>query len=356
MGAPLNCNDGNACTTDLCDPTAGCQHPAVNCDDGNACTTDSCSPAQGCQHAPVNCDDGDICTTDGCNFTAGCTHAAIPNCAPRPNDLCANAIDVSGGNMTISGSTLGAHDEVNPPAGCVASNPAANGGPDVFYKITIPQTEWLLLDTFGSAINTVVYMLDACGGNVLLSGSACGDDSGCNPPDAQTSFLAVHLTPGTYFIVVDSFGPGGAGAFTLHITHGGPSCESAQFVGVPSSTAGNTSTGTNLLAPMQCASGIGSGPENIYMFFLCPFAGTFQVEGKTCGTQTDTVVYMRRDSCLGGDVGCNDDNVISCGIFSPTASDATSSAVSRSSGLFYVIVDTYPTATPGPYTLQVSFP
>src|SRR5438874_7297710 len=28
-GTPLNCNDGNPCTTDSCDPVAACQHPAV---------------------------------------------------------------------------------------------------------------------------------------------------------------------------------------------------------------------------------------------------------------------------------------------------------------------------------------
>jgi hypothetical protein len=31
-GTPLNCNDGNACTTDSCDPLAGCLHvPIVPC-------------------------------------------------------------------------------------------------------------------------------------------------------------------------------------------------------------------------------------------------------------------------------------------------------------------------------------
>jgi len=42
----LDCDDGNACTTDICDADAGCLHPfnSVSCDDGNACTApDACS-------------------------------------------------------------------------------------------------------------------------------------------------------------------------------------------------------------------------------------------------------------------------------------------------------------------------
>ena len=82
-GTPLNCDDGNVCTTDSCSPTSGCQHANVgngtpcpdatvcngaeicqsgtctagtslNCNDSNPCTTDSCDPVLGCQlHAPL---------------------------------------------------------------------------------------------------------------------------------------------------------------------------------------------------------------------------------------------------------------------------------------------------------------
>ena len=44
-----NCNDGDACTDDACDPLTGeCSHIATDCDDGNPCTTDSCDPTSGC--------------------------------------------------------------------------------------------------------------------------------------------------------------------------------------------------------------------------------------------------------------------------------------------------------------------
>src|SRR5207253_2854691 len=39
-GTPRNCNDGNPCTDDSCNPTTGCVHTnnTASCDDGNACT------------------------------------------------------------------------------------------------------------------------------------------------------------------------------------------------------------------------------------------------------------------------------------------------------------------------------
>ncbi len=64
---PINCDDGNPCTLDSCDPASGCVHTPVNCDDGQVCTNDSCDPASGqCVHTPVNCDDGNSCTDDSC--------------------------------------------------------------------------------------------------------------------------------------------------------------------------------------------------------------------------------------------------------------------------------------------------
>lgn len=70
---PLSCDDGNACTADSCDPAGGCVNESITCDDGNACTTDSCDPATGCTTEPISCDDGDACTTDTCDPASGCS-------------------------------------------------------------------------------------------------------------------------------------------------------------------------------------------------------------------------------------------------------------------------------------------
>lgn len=66
-GTPLVCNDGNACTTDSCDPALGCVHTAISCNDGKFCTDDSCDTLAGCQHTAHSCDDGKFCTDEVCN-------------------------------------------------------------------------------------------------------------------------------------------------------------------------------------------------------------------------------------------------------------------------------------------------
>jgi len=87
-----NCDDGNACTIDVC-MGSGCFYVAENCDDGNPCTIDACDAATGCRHDPVgcgnacqecypgdglchakDCNDSVACTTDSCDPASGCVH------------------------------------------------------------------------------------------------------------------------------------------------------------------------------------------------------------------------------------------------------------------------------------------
>ena len=115
-GASLDCDDGNPCTEDACDPESGCVHAPAHdgqgceavfddacvaratceaglcvprellvCDDGQACTVDACDRAAGCVFDPapmegLGCDDGDACTeADAC--AAGlCQPGAPPAC------------------------------------------------------------------------------------------------------------------------------------------------------------------------------------------------------------------------------------------------------------------------------------
>lgn len=86
----VDCDDGDACTVDTCDPILGCQHAPVDCDDGSSCTEDTCDPLQGCQYVPVDCDDGDICTDDLCDPVQGCLHESVTCgcCGPCEEEVC----------------------------------------------------------------------------------------------------------------------------------------------------------------------------------------------------------------------------------------------------------------------------
>ncbi|MCO4763566.1 MAG: hypothetical protein KC502_18795, partial [Myxococcales bacterium] len=112
-----DCDDANACTSQLCDKDSGkCSNPAVKdglaCTDGNLCTTNVCTTGKCVLQATKKCADdsnactqGDVCspktgkctavfaetcndfnpcTTDACNKTTGaCSHSTLKTCAPK---------------------------------------------------------------------------------------------------------------------------------------------------------------------------------------------------------------------------------------------------------------------------------
>jgi len=66
-----DCDDGDPCTADRCDVTAGlCEHRRGLCAD--RCVADA------------DCDDGNPCTADRCGAGGSCAREEIPGCAPRP--------------------------------------------------------------------------------------------------------------------------------------------------------------------------------------------------------------------------------------------------------------------------------
>ena len=98
-GEVVNCNDGNPCTDDGCDPTDGCTHqPNITpCNDGDVCTTvDACSEGACLGGPALDCDDGEPCTLDECTPLAGCIHTNQCNC-----DLCSVCVcDEESGNVS----------------------------------------------------------------------------------------------------------------------------------------------------------------------------------------------------------------------------------------------------------------
>ncbi len=103
-GVPLNCDDGDECTTDICDPEEGCRHeeiPDCRCEpdcSGKDCGDDGCGGSCGtcpenmqcselgtCEEAPAcaagaPCDDGNLCTeNDQCDGEGGCGGTPVPD-------------------------------------------------------------------------------------------------------------------------------------------------------------------------------------------------------------------------------------------------------------------------------------
>jgi hypothetical protein len=98
VGSAVECDDANPCTMDSCEKASGCVHKAsaVPCDDGNACTDADTCQGGACVGTPKDaakgCADGTLCTTDSCDPTAGCVHAA-------------NTLPCDDGNVCTNGDT-----------------------------------------------------------------------------------------------------------------------------------------------------------------------------------------------------------------------------------------------------------
>jgi len=71
----VDCDDGNPCTEDLCDPLTGaCQHLAIP-----GCEGEEDGEDGPCENA-VDCDDGNPCTEDSCVPGTGCVYSVIQGC------------------------------------------------------------------------------------------------------------------------------------------------------------------------------------------------------------------------------------------------------------------------------------
>ncbi len=89
IGSPIPCSDGNACTLDACDPTAGCVHAPTNqsCSDGDPCTAYQCTDGS-CFAVGSACDDGNPCTQESCSGTLGCHTVALSGPACDDGNPC----------------------------------------------------------------------------------------------------------------------------------------------------------------------------------------------------------------------------------------------------------------------------
>src|SRR5439155_1451647 len=132
-GPVLHCDDWNSCTTDECDHSDGCVHVPNNlpCDDDGSDDGDMCR-ARGtcvdgaCVHRPVDCDDGNECTTDGCDRSQGCWHTSNSlSCddgdACTMGDTCADGACVGGRARDCDDGNGCTTDSCDRSWGCVQS-------------------------------------------------------------------------------------------------------------------------------------------------------------------------------------------------------------------------------------------
>ncbi len=107
IGVDSVCDDNNPCTDDACDPeTGGCMHSAnrAACDDFDPCTADDvCADGACVGGAGMACDDGNACTDDLCDSALPglCLHT------PRGRGACDDGLACSKDDRCVDGVCLG---------------------------------------------------------------------------------------------------------------------------------------------------------------------------------------------------------------------------------------------------------
>jgi hypothetical protein len=119
-----------------------------------------------------------------------------------------------------TGTTVGATNNVaDVPLGC---NGIFTGvaGPDVFYEIPVgPANNFAITVTPSAGYDTSIYLLSTCGDGTTCAMGLGADDN----PEGQPETITVNgLTPGTYFLGIDSFYAAsdsrGSGTYSVQIT------------------------------------------------------------------------------------------------------------------------------------------
>ena len=224
-----------------------------------------------------------------------------------------------------TGTNLGAADDSQPT--CTATT-----GEDFAFQWTAPSTDNFVIDTFGSDFDTVLYVLDGCGGMPLV----CNNQSG----GTDQSSVTLAATQGdTYSIVVDGWGE--TGNIVLSIRPLSEMCVDEAADG----QLGTIASGTNLGAGNDEQTGCtGTAGEDVVLEWVAPASGTYTAD--TFGSTFDTVLEVR--SSCGTDITCNDQaNGVG------PESELSFSAIAGNSYLF--VVDGWNGAT-GSYQLNINGP
>ncbi|MBX7080257.1 MAG: hypothetical protein K1X88_13765 [Nannocystaceae bacterium] len=168
--------------------------------------------------------------------------------------------------------------------------------PDSLYLFTAPQDGLYQFDTFGSPLDTVVYLRDGgCGGPEL----DCNDD--VTPGNADSRVVEGLAAGQQVMVAVDG---NGIGAYTFNVDL--VPCPDETAASTTPQTLNDSTTGGIDKLHGSCSSG-GPGDESAdYAYsFTAPADGTYTFD--TLGTFFDTLLYvLDGPACNAPELACND--------------------------------------------------
>lgn len=252
-------------------------------DEGSTSHGSSGAPSTGTSGGTTSSGD----TTDA---SSGTTSSGDTTSGPSTHVPCpAGMLDDRPLPSTVTGDSSQQDDELSGSCG-------GGSAPELAYVFTAPHDGSYVLDTGGSAIDTVLYVLDGvCEGPELR----CDDDGLAG---GNASVTSLQLSAGqTVTVVVDGFGVMG-GPVALTVREGSVECPAQSFGAMlPETLLDQTVVATDAFEP-SC----GTDDEgDRAMTFTAPQDGIYSFD--TEGSDFDTVLYLLDGTCGGPELACNDD-------------------------------------------------
>ncbi|MCB9786923.1 MAG: hypothetical protein H6744_09560 [Deltaproteobacteria bacterium] len=154
---PHDCGDGNPCTADLCDPTDGCFYDtAFDCDDENPCTFDVCNPLTGACGHDYACAEGEQCNAET-GACLDCSEQSVDFDSPAPPispDLGSCSALLTNGSAEFEGLTFTHAATLGSLYGCLESGSGPTAG---FYAGTLHLETGSVSITFPTPVSAVSF-------------------------------------------------------------------------------------------------------------------------------------------------------------------------------------------------------
>ncbi len=197
VSSPVKCDDGNPCTSELCNPVTGAcvvtaTKAALPCTDGDACTiTDTCAGGLCIGADPVNCDDGDGCTADTCDAASGkCAHKAIPGCGGN----CVTAADCNDNNPCTGEACTAGKCATSFLDGAACNDGNVCTVSETCQAATCGNGKPVTCDDGNACTTDTCNPKDgACAHALLPGGTACDDGDKCTTGDACSSTICIGI-------------------------------------------------------------------------------------------------------------------------------------------------------------------
>jgi hypothetical protein len=173
----------------------------------------------------------------------------------------------------------------------IANTCVGVGGPEHIFPITLSTRTGLQVDSEGANFDSVLYVRPRC--ESAVGEAACNDDV----PGSNAAFLRTVLNPGSYYVILDTFGNGMGGNYTLRTTAFTPAAN-AECGGAIALTPGTAVTGTSITgggAGTAC-NGDAWGPQLHYTLRV-PAGRRAVLTATPAGTAPWSAIVRLRNGC-----------------------------------------------------------